>query len=219
MNRKNSPRLFRVHKGADPRSLIVRYPYQDNSDLQFGFIESARRLAASFTAEPVDDVILFPVLYLYRHGIELSLKDSIRYAVILRRRNGETEPKLTTEQTNKRLITHSIGALSAELGAHLKQLDLDAMPKETVRTLGWLAEADPNGVAFRYSTDFSSTQDFINFPELVKSLDETYRMVDAANDVLSAYSEMQDEYLSMVSEQESEYRDEMRQMFEERSGY
>lgn len=62
----------------------MRYPYQDDSDVEFGYAEAARRLAASFRGQPIDDAILMPFMYLWRHAVELSLKQQIKYAATLR---------------------------------------------------------------------------------------------------------------------------------------
>jgi len=193
----------------------VRFPYQDDSDVEFGFAEAARRLAATFSAQPIDDVILLPFLFLWRHAIELSLKVQIRYAARLRRLNGDDEDKLGAEAVGARLIkTHRIGQLARELAEHFANLDLPAMPQETKRTLDWLVAADPNGLAFRYSGELPDTQDFIDFAQLSKSLEETYNMVSLGLDVLSAYGESQDEFLAIQQEQRAEFEAEMRAEYE-----
>lgn len=208
----DSPHLFKVFPGKDPRSLIVRYPFQDDSDVEYGFAEAARRLAQSFSGEPIDDVILMPFLFLWRHAIELSLKNQIRTAVTLRKLNGEDDPSLNKDEVTARLTkTHRIGQLAKELAGHFSHLDLPAMPEETRRTLEWLVAADPAGLAFRYSGALPDTQDFIDFPKLSGSLEDTYNMVSAGKDVLWAYGEAQDEFLAIQREQQAEYEAEMRQ--------
>jgi len=139
----DSPHLFKVFPGNDPRSLIVRYPFQDDSDVEVGFAEAAKRLAQSFSGEPIDDVILMPFLFLWRHAIELSLKDQIKTAITFRKLNGDDDPSLNKDEVVARLTkTHRIGQLAKELAGHFSRLDLPAMPAETGRTLEWLVAAD-----------------------------------------------------------------------------
>lgn len=210
-----TPHLFKVFPGNDRRSLIVRYPYQNDDALEFGFAQAAKRLAATFKAQPIDDTILLPFLFLWRHAIELALKGQIRYATRLRRLNGDDSPDLDADKVNQRLTkTHRIGQLAKELAKHFAALDLPSMPEETRLTLEWLVAADPNGLAFRYSGGLPDTQDFIDFLQLSAAMEETYNMVAAGADVLDAYGDAQAEYLDIQREQQAEYEAEMRQFMD-----
>lgn len=215
---KESPHLFKVFASEDRQSLIVRYPYQRDSDVEFGFAEAARRLAASFRGQPIDDTILMPFMFLWRHAIELSLKDQIRYAARLRRENGEEDEALAADSVRMRLTnTHRLGQLARELAQHFEALDLPAMPDGTRRTLEWLVAADPDGLTFRYSGGLPDTQDFIDFPGLNKCLAETYDMVSAGLDVLDAYGDAQEDLLAerraFEAEIRADYEAEMRSYF------
>ncbi|GGH94650.1 hypothetical protein ACFFGR_02710 [Arthrobacter liuii] len=202
-----SPHLFRVFKSTDRQSLIVRYPYQDDSDLEYGYAEAAKRLAASFQGQPIDDTILLPFMYLWRHAVELSLKQQIKLAARLRRANGEEDESLDPEKLRGWLNrTHSMRELATSLAAHFAELDLPKMPQETNRTLSWFIDADPNGQTFRYAGGLPDTQDFIDFPALNKCLEDTYNMVSAGIDVLWAYSEAQEDFLAERREFEAEMR-------------
>jgi hypothetical protein len=212
---QQSPHLFKVFASQDRESLIVRYPYQDDSDVEFGYVEAARRLAASFRGQPIDDTILMPFMYLWRHAVELSLKQQIKYAAKLRRANGEDDATLDPEKLRGWLNrTHSMRDMATELAGHFAHLDLPEMPSDTRRTLSWLIEADPKGQTFRYSGGLPDTQDFIDFHALAQCLEETYNMVSAGIDVLAAYGEAQEDFLAerreFDAEMRAEYEAEMR---------
>ncbi|KGJ76954.1 hypothetical protein GY21_08505 [Cryobacterium roopkundense] len=202
------------------RGLIQRWGSRSDSRLSYEFFESAKRLAATHVGEPGDDVILLPIMLLYRFAIELSLKESIHYAALLRRRNKDSDPSLETHAVSERLERkhrHSIGALVHELNTHMTALDLQVIPKDTGRILQMLAEADATGEAFRYTGKLAETYDNIDFPSLNAALDETYGITAASHDVLEAYGSAQDEYLEvereidaeMRAEYESNYKSEM----------
>ncbi|WP_208739464.1 hypothetical protein [Arthrobacter agilis] len=211
-----SPRLFQVFPSEDPHNLIVRYPFEDDAAIEYGFAEAAKRLAASFSGQPRDDTILMPFLFLWRHAIELTLKDQIRTAAYFRRANGEQETTLEKDNVAARLKkTHSLGKLAHELTEHFHHLELPTMPSETVKALQWLSDADPTGVAFRYSGNFPETQDYIDFPKLSKSLEETYNMISAGADVLSAFGDALSEYLEIQRELQADYEAEMRQYMDD----
>ena len=204
-----TPKIFAAFPATTQQGLIQRWGSRDDSRLSFEFAESAKRLAATHVGEPSDDSILLPLMLLYRHAIELSLKESIHYAVFLRRRNNETDPKLESSAVTERLAKkhrHSIGALVAELNSHMVALDLEIMPKEANRILQMLAEADATGEAFRYSGKLAEGYDNIDFPALSAALAETYGITAASHDVLDAYSESQDEMLEIQREFDAEMR-------------
>lgn len=218
-----SPHLFKVFASKDQQSLIVRYPYQDDSDVEFGYVEAARRLGASFQGQPLDDAILMPFMYLWRHAVELSLKQQIKFAAKLRQANGDQDVLLDSARLRGWLTrTHSMRELATALAGHFAQLDLPEMPNDTRRTLSWLIEADPKGQTFRYSGGLPDTQDFIDFHELGKCLEETYNIVSAGIDVLSAYSEGQSDFLAerreFEAEMRAEYEAEMRGEYEDEIG-
>ena len=191
------------------RGLIQRWGSRDDSRLSYEFAESAKRLAATHVGEPSDDVILMPFMLLYRHAIELSLKESIHYAALLRRRNEESDPSLEAHAVSERLQRkhgHSIGALVNELNSHMIALELSVMPKDTGRILQMLAEADATGEAFRYTGKLAESFDNIDFPSLSAALDETYAITAASRDVLEAYGSAQSEYLEIQRELDAEIR-------------
>lgn len=202
------PRIFAAYPATTERGLIQRWGPDDNNRLSYEFAESAKRLAATHVGDSIDDVILLPFTYLYRHAIELSLKESIQFAALLRRRNGETDPSLEATAVSQRLKKkhrHSIGALVNELNVHMVALDLQEMPTETGRVLQMLAQADATGESFRYTGKLPGSHYNIDFPSLSAALADAYSITSATNDVLEAYGSSQDEWLEIQREMRAEY--------------
>jgi hypothetical protein len=176
------------------------------------FVEAADRLAASHRGAPVDDTLLLPFLYLYRHAIELDLKEAIRFAARLRRNNGETDPELSAEAVAKRLRNkhgHRLMALVDELDNHFRALQESPFPADVRRVFTLIAASDPRGEAFRYPGGLPDNQDYIDFPKLAAALKQTYGMARAASDVLSAYEEYQHTMLADQYTLEAEYSEDI----------
>lgn len=183
--------------------MIQRWGSRNNSRLAFEFAQSAKRLAGTFNGDSVDDVILLPYLYLYRHAIELGLKETILLAASLRRKNDEDAPELKSDAVKLRLkktVVHSLGKLLAEANEHFGALGMEPLPSEAAKTLTWLAQADAKGEAFRYSGSLPETWDNINFHNLDGALEFLFQMVMAGIDVLEAYGESQNEYLTAMND-------------------
>jgi len=102
-----------------------------------------------------NDAVVVPIIYNYRHGIELALKAEIREAAVCRRRDGAAGPDLQTDKLDEWLSrTHSIEQLVDRLTELLSQLPLgpdQQVPTETLAVLGKLHVLDRSGQAFRYS--------------------------------------------------------------------
>jgi hypothetical protein len=201
--------LFTLFPATTHARLIVRYPFQTDSALAMQFAEAADRLAQSFLGRPIDDAILLPWLYLYRHAIELSLKSSIKYAAGLRRNNGEQDLKLdpgAVADRLKRKHAHSLGALVNELNEHLGALELSKIPRATMKLLTVLGMADPSGEAFRYVGNLPVTQDHIDFPRLTAAMKEAYGIASSALDLLDHYGQLQTEWLDEMHQIEADMR-------------
>lgn len=173
---------------------IVRYTFEHDGLLAYSFQTTARRVAATFTGSAPDDLLLMPYLYLYRHAIELALKDSIVYAAGVRRYRGDTDLELDPAELAKRIknprdLGHRLPALLDELDTHLTALDVERMPEKTDQLIRALAAADPDGQQFRYRTNPPTEQLYIDFDNLTEQLDEALGIVGAVKDVLEAFVE------------------------------
>jgi hypothetical protein len=181
--------------------LIVRYPYQNDSDYAFAYHESAKRLAGTFQGTPIDDTILLPFLMLYRHAFELRLKHLIRYLAATRRQYREPDNnKITRAKVEQRLRYkhgHKLKPLLEEFLEHFGALDLPGeFPPDVVSTIELLHEADSSGMAFRYANELPDTHERSNFPALAALLDEQLSMLSVTEDYVdSFFSEAPNEYL------------------------
>ena len=212
-----SSRLFKLYPGTHYDGLIVRYPYDTDSRLEYCFADAADRLASTYQGLPNDDSILYPWLYLYRHAIELALKESIRLAARLRRNNGELDESLEADTVRERLRIkhrHSIGALVNELNGHLIALDQPQLPKDTRKMLTTLATADPTGEAFRYSGSLPDEQDAVDFYQLTDAVKKAYGITSATYDMLDHYASLQADWLEDMHSMHADFDAEMRAEYE-----
>lgn len=212
-----SPKLFTLFPGKNYDGLIVRYPFDSDSRMEYSFAEAAERLAATYEGRPADDAILFPWLFLYRHAIELSLKESIRLSAALRRNAGENDERLGSRVVRERLRSkhrHSIGALVHELNQHLRALGLALLPGDTMRMLTALATADPKGESFRYAGSLPDSQDAMDFYEFSAAVKEAYSITSATYDMLDYYASQQADWLEDMRALEREYEADMQADFE-----
>lgn len=181
------PRLLTKHPSTDYSRLIVRYPYQKDHHLAFAFQESARRLAATHTGQAIDDTILLPFLSLYRQAFELQLKVTLQVLAKWRRRfvdpaDPSLEPAALDEHLRKDL-GHNLHKILNEILQHWEALGFDeAFPEEVQKLVQTMHAADKPGTSFRYSGGLPDSQDNIDFPNLVRDLDDNFSMLSAALD-------------------------------------
>lgn len=210
--------VFTQFPATGPDSLIVRYAFAGDDRLAYSFAATADRLVSTFTGSPSDDAMLLPYLYLYRHAMELELKQAIKYAARLRRARGDGDAGLAPDALNEDLkvrIGHRLMALAEALDLHLQALDLERTPKSVRQTLQLISSADKMGVAFRYSGSLPDTQDNINFGALASAVQGAYELLAAAQDVLSAFEDELRDFQEYEDEVRRSYEDEMRHDFED----
>ena len=177
--------LFEVVPGREYNRLIVRYPYQDDSDQAYAYHSSAMRLASTYTAAPQDDAILLPFLMLFRQTFELKLKELIRMLSKWRRKcdatYSETSPGL--DMRLRRHLRHDLSRLLSETDEHWQALKLgDVFPPTVKETILLVHAADGRGPSFRYSGGLPNVQESIDFPSLVELLDPEYGKLESAYD-------------------------------------
>lgn len=146
-----------VPEGGDWRNTaIIGGHGEDDGALAMGFLAAAEIVVARWKSGRRNDLLALPILSLYRHGIELALKDGIREAAARLRADGVSDPDLLPEALNDRLSrTHSIGDLVKRLDTYLGRLQLgpdNQLPADTVEVLNSLHLLDEKGQTFRYST-------------------------------------------------------------------
>lgn len=180
--------LFSAHPATNQSNLIQYNEYMMDSKLvMIGYADAARRLRGSYQAEPWDDVILLPFMFVWRQAIELALKDNIGDLAELRRQDGDADPFLRRETVEKRLRSafgHNLEKLIEEHQTHVAALGLQEIPAAVLQTLHLLSALDNGGTGFRYAGVLSAPSADINLETISTALDETFNLlrvvIDAA---------------------------------------
>ena len=134
---------------------IIGGPWESDGSLAMGFFEIANIAVERWKAGRRNDAIVIPIIYNYRHGIELALKEEIREAAACLRGDGVTDPGVRVDEVNNWVsATHSIEELVNRLTELIDKLELgpgQQLPAETRDVLTKLHVLDQHGQAFRYS--------------------------------------------------------------------
>lgn len=170
--------------------LIVFDPDMDERAVAASYEEAATRLADSFTGKPVDDLILMPLLFLWRQSIELTLKATIRDLSSLRRGQGENADELQPHKVDARLrnpkkVGHNLTKLTEELVTHLEALDAEVVPVDVLETLSFLAESDERGTGFRYAGELASGPANVDLRNLNRTLRRAALMLTVTIDAVT----------------------------------
>tara|TARA_R110002124_G_scaffold287131_1_gene470604 strand:- start:8745 stop:9335 length:591 start_codon:yes stop_codon:yes gene_type:complete len=175
--------------GATDRSNLIQYNQHmlDRHLVAVGYADSARGLRASYTAQPWDDVILLPFLFLWRQTIELQLKIVVKDLATLRRLDGDLGPEFESDKVdarlqNPRLVGHKLDKLTAEMLEHVAALGLQENPAETIQTHALLGALDNGGTGFRYAGVLNVPSADIDFKGLADALDNAYRLLEVVSD-------------------------------------
>ena len=141
---------------------IIGGPWESDGSLAMGFFEIANIAVERWKAGRRNDAIVIPIIYNYRHGIELALKEEIREAAACLRDDGVADPGVRVDEVDNWVsATHSIEELVNCLTELIDQLDLgpdQQLPAETREVLTKLHVLDQHGQAFRYSTVKTGTR-------------------------------------------------------------
>lgn len=154
--------------------------YDGEAGLAEGFAELAE---AGFSAwqnlEWANDRLLLPIIYNYRHALELALKQAIRQALECCLLNGD-DPGLTSEALEryfKQKQRHRLGPLARQLAGMLDVLDLAQLPQETSRVLQDVHQLDPTGEAFRYDGHLKTSAGYVDVPKLVQRFRRAFGII------------------------------------------
>jgi hypothetical protein len=123
--------------------------------------------------------MLPPLIYTYRHALELVLKQAIRKAAPCLRLAGNDDPKLVPEALEtylKRKQGHRLGPLSKQLTVMLKELDIEELPADVVLTLERLHLLDPTGEAFRYADQLKTDSHHVHVGPLVELFRDAFNV-------------------------------------------
>lgn len=178
--------LLDGHETDERRGMIVYDPEIDERALCLSYEEAAKRLAESITSKPVDDLLVMPLLFLWRHAIELTIKATIRDLCRLRKRSGDRAPRLEPDKVDKRLKKHDLDVLMSELEDHLNELGGEPLPEiEVRRTVRLLSEMDKRGTAFRYMEERKGSPGPLDGRSLSATLAKTNLLLTVVIDALT----------------------------------
>lgn len=201
MSKKKTPPIFESYPSQNYRDSVVHLAHLDLDGIELGYAEAAKRIARTVTGrEAFDDLVLIPFMYLWRHAIELSLKNQIRMAIEMKSWSDAAEAsadlaRLTPELQSK----HNLKVLFDELQVLLAWHGLEKFPVQARKILVRLADSDSKGQAFRYAGKADNDQSYIDFTSLSSDLESAYDLIRAGADVL-------DERAGFIAEEFEEQR-------------
>lgn len=215
-----APEIFRKFPSTDPKTAVVHFARLELTGIELGYAAAARRIAKSVNgSEALDDLVLIPFMYLWRHAIELTLKGQILHALKLRSVTDFDGAKAELERLDGLLKRkHNLQQLAQELAALFRFLGLEPLPADTQRRLAWLAQSDQSGQAFRYAGEANNDQSYIDFPKLAEAVEDIYEMVSSGADMMSEYEgylqDHMEEQQFVAAEARAEFEAEMRAEYE-----
>lgn len=141
----------------DLNACINHWGYVDDA-YKSGFRSAALQLAERQCEHPeLQDHIVYPIVFLYRHHTEMVLKGILRLSI-------EILQAPPTEGEKKALKAHNIGKLWRLVSPKIPKLcslaNEPKIPKDQLLAVqayvAQLDEHDPNGMSFRYAYDLNS---------------------------------------------------------------
>lgn len=198
--------------------------HEDDLQIALGFLLLAETAATYWCQRGPDNTLPIPILYNYRHSIELTLKWLIRFTARCVRVQGHDSPEsLDAEKLDQKLRnTHNIKKLAERLDRYLKMLDphspTSRIDRASQALLNWLDNEDKSGEAFRYAAVGRGTASaparpqstMVNFYEQVNELHKLAWLLYAGySGYLDNYAEMQSEFLAAYSDMQDDFANEM----------
>lgn len=182
---------------------------EDDLAIAHGYLKVAEIAARHWIARGPNDYLPIPILYNYRHSIELSLKWLIRTAARCALRDGYCgAEEISPTKLDERLRTHNIRKLADCLNRYLALLDLPTSEQridpESWKQLNWLDSEDATGETFRYavvghgpkSAPARPMQQNVNFYEQVNELHKlAHLLCGGYTSHLSVYEDYQMEFI------------------------
>jgi len=165
----NIEELLRYPKKGDPvlpsPAPLDRYGGNPADACAFGYRRAACILAERAFERGDEVFLLYPVVFLYRHHVELMLKSIIYAFDHPSVRLNTREPALNEadrQNLSKGKKAHSLQWLWGRLLPAVKALGNDIHHSETVEGISFyiqqLNEIDPGSVSFRYTTAITETR-------------------------------------------------------------
>ncbi len=195
MAAKQAPvNLFTSEGDGNDLAYLVPNKATPRTSYVLGYFDAAKRLAdLILTRRAPIDIAIYPVVYLYRHAVELALKELHEdFARILK----TSEEPLHGHKLLKlwQKVEPNLGLLDpVDVGRTCYELEMDAPDVARVAALiGQLARVDPDGQAARYERDNKGNEtlnslDVINVRVFAVGMEEVCQALHAWMTFTSAY--------------------------------
>lgn len=138
-----------------------------------GFKRAAEKLVEFALSAPITDNLLYPILALYRHSLELRLK-----ALVVQASSFGNDP-IALSSLNK---THKVLALWEDLAPQLEHLSQKAATPHVAaarQLIGEFAKLDGDGQSTRYPWDVKDNPSFSQLRRVnIKNLRDTMKKLD-----------------------------------------
>jgi len=136
---------------------VVGWEYKRSDLYALGYADAAQTVAEKAMQGTHQDLLIYPICFLYRHALEIAIKDLLRQTEHLVRLRADFEPGLAAERRPAADVetepgeTHSLERLFTRMVARLSMVAPDAQVPEDVRSAVLeLHQMDPRGETFRY---------------------------------------------------------------------
>lgn len=131
-----------IEDGAPEETAFLSL-YLSRTGYILSFREAADSLVTASMTQGANDLLVLPILFSYRHWLELQLKDLVILGMQLR---GDPPDEVTGHDLRE-LWPLARQAIERNFGEGAN--DLDSVERIVLQ----LAELDPNSISFRYATD------------------------------------------------------------------
>lgn len=208
------------HRHAQAGGDVSTYVYA------WGYREAADELVELAVAKRMGDVYFFPICFLYRHSMEVTLKDLVEQADRFIRaavRLGWCSPDALRDEAKvkeKLEKTHSLLSLFQDLTARLALVSDETMPEAVVAAVRELHSLDADGQTFRYAwrKDGSASLPDTATYDLGRIRSEVGRAIEflayGVGGWLDAALKNAAEQATYAEEMRREYEDDMRREYE-----
>ena len=168
---KTTDTLIEAGGGKAAKTLFTDLMAGKWSIYAHGYKRAADELVDKVEGEAPDDVLILPIVFLYRHYVELTLKDLILRLVSLC--GLHIEPKQITG--------HKLPPLWELAKQHLHCVKEEMQDKEVVpaldKLIGELQDLDPDSMHFRYAVDKDFAEMVLPRSLSMKHLKETMEKI------------------------------------------
>ena len=196
----SKPKQRSIFSHGDPWQLNACVNYGDGwFAYANGYKEAADIVAQRLmSGKGTLDLVVYPLVFLYRQYFELQLKQIIRDCSCLlarRHRVAGTHSLADLWKQARELLLET----EAEFSDHSSAFELSAVDRVIVE----FTKVDPRSMAFRYPIDlegqpFNRDMRYINVARLKKVVDKAHAVLDGVDTTLSVWHDWQQEYLSSL---------------------